>query len=150
MKRNLVSVVGLGPGDAQFLTAQARHALQEADVLCGYTVYIDLVRPLYPEKETYATGMTREIDRCRWALQTAQTGKTVALVCSGDAGVYGMASPLLELAADTALIPLIGVVIPDGQLRQIGPHTSLHSVHSFRGPRRAQPFLQGKTASPQL
>ena len=88
MKRNLVSVVGLGPGDAQFLTAQARHALQEADVLCGYTVYIDLVRPLYPEKETYATGMTREIDRCRWALQTAQTGKTVALVCSGDAGVY--------------------------------------------------------------
>lgn len=100
MKRNLVSVVGLGPGDAQFLTAQARHALQEADVLCGYTVYIDLVRPLYPEKETYATGMTREIDRCRWALQTAQTGKTVALVCSGDAGVYGMASPLLELAED--------------------------------------------------
>ena len=100
MKRNLVSVVGLGPGDAQFLTAQARHALQEADVLCGYTVYIDLVRPLYPEKETYATGMTKEIDRCRWALQTAQTGKTVALVCSGDAGVYGMASPLLELAQD--------------------------------------------------
>ena len=100
MKRNLVSVVGLGPGDAQFLTAQARHALQEADVLCGYTVYIDLVRPLYPEKETYATGMTREIDRCRWALQTARTGKTVALVCSGDAGVYGMASPLLELAAE--------------------------------------------------
>lgn len=100
MKRNLVSVVGLGPGDAQFLTAQARHALQEADVLCGYTVYIDLVRPLYPEKETYATGMTREIDRCRWALQTAQTGKTVALVCSGDAGVYGMASPLLELVPD--------------------------------------------------
>lgn len=100
MKRNLVSVVGLGPGDAQFLTAQARHALQEADVLCGYTVYIDLVRPLYPEKETYATGMTREIDRCRWALQMAQTGKTVALVCSGDAGVYGMASPLLELAED--------------------------------------------------
>lgn len=100
MKRNLVSVVGLGPGDAQFLTAQARNALQEADVLCGYTVYIDLVRPLYPEKETYATGMTREIDRCRWALQTAQTGKTVALVCSGDAGVYGMASPLLELTPD--------------------------------------------------
>ena len=100
MKRNLVSVVGLGPGDARFLTAQARQALQEADVLCGYTVYIDLVRPLYPEKETYATGMTREIDRCRWALQTAQTGKTVALVCSGDAGVYGMASPLLELAAE--------------------------------------------------
>ena len=98
--RNLVYVVGLGPGDAQFLTAQGHAALQDADVLCGYTVYIDLVRPLYPAKEVYTTGMTKEIDRCRWALETAQTGRTVALVCSGDAGVYGMASPLLELAAD--------------------------------------------------
>ena len=98
MSRKLVSVVGLGPGNAQFLTAQAQAALQNADVLCGYTVYIDLVRPHYPEKEVYTTGMTREIDRCRWALEAAQSGKTVALVCSGDAGVYGMASPLLELA----------------------------------------------------
>ena len=98
MNRSLVYVVGLGPGGAQYLTAQAQCALQAADVLCGYTVYIDLVRPLYPDKEVYATGMTRELDRCRWALETAQTGKTVALVCSGDAGVYGMASPLLELA----------------------------------------------------
>ena len=97
-RRKLVSVVGLGPGNAQFLTAQAQAALQNADVLCGYTVYIDLVRPHYPEKEVYTTGMTREIDRCRWALEAAQSGKTVALVCSGDAGVYGMASPLLELA----------------------------------------------------
>ena len=67
-------------------TAQAQTALQAADVLCGYTVYIDLVRPLYPDKEVYATGMTRELDRCRWALETAKGGKTVALVCSGDAG----------------------------------------------------------------
>ena len=95
---NLVYVVGLGPGNARFLTAQAQAALQAADVLCGYTVYIDLVRPLYPDKEVYTTGMTKEIDRCRWALETAQSGKTVALVCSGDAGVYGMASPLMELA----------------------------------------------------
>ena len=76
----MLYVVGLGPGDARYLTAQAQTALQAADVLCGYTVYIDLVRPLYPDKEVYTTG------------------KTVALVCSGDAGVYGMASPLLELA----------------------------------------------------
>ena len=95
---NLVYVVGLGPGNARFLTAQAQAALQAAEVLCGYTVYIALVGPLYPDKEVYTTGMTKEIDRCRWALETAQSGKTVALVCSGDAGVYGMASPLLELA----------------------------------------------------
>lgn len=98
MKRNLVYVVGLGPGDPQFLTAQAKTALENADVLCGYTVYIDLIRSFYPEKEVHATGMTKEIDRCRWALEIAQSGKTVGLVCSGDAGVYGMASPILELA----------------------------------------------------
>ena len=95
---DIVYVVGLGPGDPQFLTAQAQSALEEAEVLCGYPVYLDLVRPYYPEKEYYATGMTKELDRCRWALETAHNGRTVALVCSGDAGVYGMASPLLELA----------------------------------------------------
>ena len=95
---NTVFVVGLGPGGPQFLTAQAQSALTQAEVLCGYTVYLDLVRPLFPEKETYSTGMTKELDRCRWALETARAGRAVALVCSGDAGVYGMASPLLELA----------------------------------------------------
>ena len=98
--KKTVFVVGLGPGGGQFLTVQAQSALQQAEVLCGYTVYIDLVRPLYPEKECYTTGMTREIDRCRWALDTARAGRDVALVCSGDAGVYGMASPLLELAEE--------------------------------------------------
>lgn len=93
-----VYVVGLGPGDSRYLTAEAQTALDAADALCGYNVYVDLVAPLYPGKETYTTPMTREIDRCRWALETARTGRTVALVCSGDAGVYGMASPVLELA----------------------------------------------------
>ena len=95
---NVVFVVGLGPGDPRFLTAQAQSALTQAEVLCGYTVYLDLVRPYFPDKLYYSTGMTKEIDRCRWALEKASTGKRVALVCSGDAGVYGMASPLLELA----------------------------------------------------
>lgn len=91
-------VVGLGPGDQKYFTAQARAALDDAQVLCGYTVYVDLVSGLYPDKETYTTPMTKEIDRCRWALETAEAGRTVALVCSGDAGVYGMAGPVLQLA----------------------------------------------------
>lgn len=95
-----VFVVGLGPGKEQYLTGEARAALDAAEVLCGYTVYVDLIAPLYPDKEVYTTPMTRELDRCRWALETANGGRTAALVCSGDAGVYGMASPLLELAAD--------------------------------------------------
>ena len=116
---NIVFVVGLGPGGARFLTAQARSALQQAEVLCGYTVYIDLVRPLYPEKECYATGMTRELDRCRWALDTARAGRDVALVCSGDAGVYGMASPLLELAeaypdVDVEVVPGLTAALSGG------------------------------------
>ena len=114
-----VFVVGLGPGGGQFLTVQAQSALQQAEVLCGYTVYIDLVRPLYPEKECYATGMTRELDRCRWALDTARAGRDVALVCSGDAGVYGMASPLLELAeaypdVDVEVVPGLTAALSGG------------------------------------
>ena len=97
---NKIYVVGIGPGKARFMTDQARQALEEAEVLCGYTVYVELVAPLFPGKETYTTPMTKELDRCRWALQTAALGKTVALVCSGDAGVYGMAAPLLQLAPD--------------------------------------------------
>ena len=103
---NTVFVVGLGPGGPQFLTAQAQSALTQAEVLCGYTVYLDLIRPYFPEKEFYSTGMTRELDRCRWALETARAGRKVALVCSGDAGVYGMASPLLELAEEFPDVPV--------------------------------------------
>ena len=93
-----VYVVGLGPGGEQYLTAEARTALDAAEVLCGYTVYVDLVAPLYPGKETYTTPMKQELDRCRWALETANRGRTVAMVCSGDAGVYGMAGLIYELA----------------------------------------------------
>lgn len=93
-------VVGIGPGDAQNLTGAARAALDRAELICGYTLYADLLRPLYPNKEYYTTGMTGELERCRTCLKQAAAGKTVALVCSGDAGVYGMASPVLELAPD--------------------------------------------------
>ena len=97
---NKVYVVGIGPGGEEYMTRQAIAAMERADVLCGYTVYIDLVKPLFPGKECFTTPMTREIERCRWALETARGGRTVALVCSGDAGVYGMAGPLLQLAED--------------------------------------------------
>ena len=97
---NKLYVVGIGPGDQAYLTAQARRALEDAQVLVGYTVYVGLASGMFPEKETYTTPMRREIDRCRWALEAAAGGKTVALVCSGDAGVYGMAGPVLQLAPE--------------------------------------------------
>lgn len=97
---NKLYIVGLGPGGPEGMTAAARAAMEKAEVLCGYTVYIDLVRPLYPEKEVYTTPMTRERERCRWALETAAAGRTVAMVCSGDAGVYGMAGPIYQMAGE--------------------------------------------------
>lgn len=106
-----VYVVGLGPGDSRHLTAEARQALEAAEVLCGYGVYVDLVAPLFPGKEVYTTPMKRELERCRWALETAAAGRTTAMVCSGDAGVYGMAGPLLELAAD---YPEVAVTVVPG------------------------------------
>ena len=97
---NKIYVVGLGPGKEEYLSGQARAALEEAQVLCGYTVYVDLIRDKFPDKEVYTTPMRRETERCRWALETASAGKTVALVCSGDAGVYGMAGLVLQLAEE--------------------------------------------------
>ena len=95
---NLLTLVGLGPGGPGGLTADARAALEGADLFCGYTGYIDLIRPLWPATPCLSTPMTRELERCRLALEEAAGGKQVAMVCSGDAGVYGMAGPVLELA----------------------------------------------------
>lgn len=97
---NKVYAVGIGPGGEEFMTDAAKAAMEQSDVICGYTVYVELAAALYPEKETYATPMMKEIDRCRWAVDTARQGRTVAVVCSGDAGVYGMAGLLIQIAAE--------------------------------------------------
>ena len=107
----VVYVVGIGPGDVYYLTQEAQTVLEHADAICGYKLYLDLIEPEFPCEEYYSTGMTQEIDRCRWALEAARHGKAVALVCSGDAGVYGMASPLLELAGQ---FPEVAVEVVPG------------------------------------
>ncbi|WP_302822550.1 precorrin-3B C(17)-methyltransferase, partial [uncultured Anaerotruncus sp.] len=91
-------VVGLGPGDEQNMTGRARAALEESEVIVGYTAYVDLIRARYPEKAFLATAMRGEVERCRMALEAACGGRTVAVVSSGDAGVYGMAGLVYELA----------------------------------------------------
>lgn len=95
-----VWIVGIGPGDKDGMTARALAVIADADILCGYDKYIALVAPLFPDKPTIASGMTQEAARCAAALRAASEGKTVAVVCSGDAGVYGMAGLVHELAAD--------------------------------------------------
>lgn len=93
-------VVGIGPGDRKGMTGHAVAALAEADILCGYDTYVALVRDDFPDKEIIATGMTQEVERCKQALQAAVGGKTVAVLSSGDAGVYGMAGLIYQLASD--------------------------------------------------
>lgn len=95
-------VVGIGPGDREDMTVRADRALRSCDVIVGYHVYVDLVRDRYPDKEFLTTGMTRETDRCRMALEAAREGKTVAMVCSGDSGIYGMAGLIYELRGEAA------------------------------------------------
>ena len=91
-------LVGMGPGNHEGMTLAADKAIREADVVVGYKRYIQLLAPLYPDKEYLSSGMTHEVTRCRDALEQAHQGKSVALVSSGDAGVYAMAGLVYELS----------------------------------------------------
>ncbi|MBQ3462014.1 MAG: precorrin-3B C(17)-methyltransferase [Clostridia bacterium] len=95
-------VVGIGSGNENGLTYEARRTLEGADIIVGYTVYADLVKAFLPDKEYFTSGMKQEKERCQKAVELAAAGANVAVVCSGDSGVYGMASLLHELAADYA------------------------------------------------
>ncbi len=91
-------VVGFGPGGRGDMTARAAEAIGNADVVTGYTTYVELLRPLFPGKEYKATGMMRDLERCRMAIEDAMTGLDVAMVSSGDSGIYGMAGVVYQLA----------------------------------------------------
>ena len=90
-------VIGIGPGGADQMTPRARQAMENSDIIAGYTTYIDLVRPLIGDKEILQTPMKKEIDRCNLARDAALSGKTVSMICSGDAGVYGMAGLMYQV-----------------------------------------------------
>jgi hypothetical protein len=95
--RKIVFAVGIGPGDYERMTGQAAAILEEADCIVGYPVYVELIRDRFAGKEYLTTGMRQEEARCEIALREANRGKKVALICSGDAGVYGLAGLLYEL-----------------------------------------------------
>ena len=87
----------MGPGKEEMMTQQALAALGEADVIVGYTVYLELLGERFAGKEFLSTPMKQEAERCRLAFAEAAKGKNVAMVCSGDAGIYGMASLMFEI-----------------------------------------------------
>jgi len=109
-----LTVVGLGPGALEDLTERGRQALQAAEVVVGYHSYLDQVRPWLGPKAYHGSPIGDEIERCALALTLARSGCRVALVSSGDAGIYGMAGPVLELlaAAEATLDPVAVEVIP--------------------------------------
>lgn len=94
---NKVYAVGIGPGGILDMTIRAKRTLESVDVIIGYTVYVDLVKEFFPEKEFLTTPMRKEVDRCVLAFERASKGETVAVICSGDAGVYGMSGLLEEI-----------------------------------------------------
>ena len=95
-----VIVIGIGPGNYENMTIRADRALQECDAIIGYHVYVDLVKDRYPDKAFMTTPMTREAQRCQMAIDEALKGKNVAMVCSGDSGIYGMAALIYELRGE--------------------------------------------------
>lgn len=98
-----VFVVGIGPGKKEFMTEEAINIVLESDFVVGYSKYIQIIKENFPqieENKFFQTGMMKEVERCQKALELASSNKKVALVCSGDSGVYGMASLVLELSKD--------------------------------------------------
>ena len=95
-----ITVVGMGPGSESMMTAAALAALDAADVIVGYTVYLDLLGERFSGKEMLSTPMKQEVKRCRLCFEEAAKGKNVVMICSGDAGIYGMASLMLETGGE--------------------------------------------------
>ena len=81
-------VVGFGPGGKEHMTFKAAETIQNADIVTGYTAYVNMMKPIFPDKEYKATGMMKEVDRCRMAIEDAMSGKDVAMISSGDSGIY--------------------------------------------------------------
>ena len=92
-------VIGIGPGGLDHMTLKAKEAIEKSDVIVGYTKYIDMIKPLIEDKEVFMTGMRGEEARCKEALRLSKD-KDVALVSTGDSGIYGMAGLILELRED--------------------------------------------------
>lgn len=95
-----IDIIGIGPGAEDMMTIEALRALEECDIVIGYTGYLELLGERFEAKEKKSTPMTKELERCHLCFEEAALGKRVAMICSGDAGIYGMAAPMLEISKD--------------------------------------------------
>lgn len=109
-KKGKIDIIGIGPGGKPYMSFECFEAIEQADVIIGYKTYIKLVEDIIGGKEIIQTGMRQEIDRCEIAIEKAKTGQRVALISSGDAGIYGMAGLVLELVKDMSDAPDIHII----------------------------------------
>ena len=120
----MLYIVGLGPGSKDLMTQEALDVIEKTDTIVGYVTYVHLVEDMLKGKELVVTGMRGEIDRCKKAIEIAETGKDIAIISSGDAGIYGMAGLVLELASkadqhiDVKVVP--GVTASIGAAAALG------------------------------
>ncbi|MDU5261179.1 MAG: precorrin-3B C(17)-methyltransferase [Clostridium celatum] len=102
-------VIGIGPGGLEHMTLRAKEAIEESNIVVGYNKYIDMIKPLVEDKELFSTGMRGEEARCRKALELSRENNTVALISTGDSGIYGMAGLILQMQNDEEVEVIPGV-----------------------------------------
>ena len=110
---NRIYIIGMGPGREEMMTGEAIAALEQADVIVGYTVYVKLLGERFAGKKLLTTPMRQETERCELCFREAEAGKRVALICSGDAGIYGLASLMYELGEEHPEIKICKVNTDD-------------------------------------
>lgn len=102
-----IYVVGLGPGNKENMTFRAYDVLKNSDIIIGYKTYIDLIEGMFPDKKIIKSYMKKEVARCEETLKLALEGNVISLISSGDAGVYGMAGLMLEIAGDQVEVEIV-------------------------------------------
>ena len=102
-------VIGIGPGGLEHMTLRAKEAIEESNIVVGYNKYIDMIKPIVEDKELFSTGMRGEESRCRKALELSKENNIVALISTGDSGIYGMAGLILQMKEDENVEIIPGV-----------------------------------------
>lgn len=113
-------VIGIGPGGREHMTLKAIETIKKCDIIIGYTPYIGYLGDLIEGKQIYSTGMKGEIDRCKLAIRKAKEGHNTAIISTGDAGLYGMAGPILELKEEIEVEIVPGVTAAFSAASELG------------------------------
>ena len=113
-------VIGIGPGGLEHMTLRAKEAIEESNIIVGYNKYIDMINPLVEDKELFSTGMRGEESRCRKALELSKENNIVALISTGDSGIYGMAGLILQMKENENVEIIPGVTASSAAGSMVG------------------------------